>query len=127
MYSKQNLIFALFFLSPLTEHTNASLTPTLSLCVLSFSHKKPRPTSFHPQFSLPLSHLSLSLVHSMPPAWRDRRCGEIDAWRVVWSRWWQCGFELMIDGSDMGRPRWWFNLSLWCGSILICVGLLGLG
>ena len=63
----------------------------------------------------------------MPPAWRDRRYGEIDAWRVVWSRWWRCGFELMIDGSDMGRPRWWFNLSLWCGSVLIYVGLLGLG
>ena len=67
----------------------------------------------------------------MPPAWRDQRCGsqrgEIDAWRVAWSRWWRCGFELMIDGSDVGRPRWWFNMSLWCGSVLVCVGLLGLG
>ena len=53
--------------------------------------------------------------------------GEIDAWHVAWSWWWRCGFELMIDGSDVGRPRWWFNLSLWCGSVLICVGLLGLG
>ena len=67
----------------------------------------------------------------MPPAWRDQRCGsqrgEIDAWRVAWSRWWRCGFELLIDGSDVGRPRWWFNMSLWCGSVLVCVGLLGLG
>ena len=31
MYSKQNHIFALFFLSPLTEHTNASLTLSFSL------------------------------------------------------------------------------------------------
>ena len=33
----------------------------------------------------------------------------------------------MIDGSDVGRPRWWFNLSLWCGLVLVCVGLLDLG
>ena len=31
MYSKQNLIFALFFLSPLIEHTNASLTLSFPL------------------------------------------------------------------------------------------------
>ena len=74
-----------------------------------------------------LTSLSLSLVHNLPPVWRDRHCGEINAWHVAWSQWWRCGFELMIDGSDVGRPRWWFNLSLWCGSVLICVGLLGLG
>ena len=65
----------------------------------------------------------------MPPAWRDRRCGsqrgEIDAWRGLDGG--GCGFELMIDGSDVGRPRWWFNLSLWCGLVLVCVGLLDLG
>ena len=33
----------------------------------------------------------------------------------------------MIDGGDAGRSRWWFNLSLWCGLVLVCVGLLGLG
>ena len=48
-------------------------------------------------------------------------------WRVAWSRWWRCGFESMIDGGDVGRSRWWFNLSLWCGLVLVCAGLLGLG
>ena len=70
----------------------------------------------------------------MPPeftAWRDWRCGsqrgEIGAWRVAWSRWWRCEFGSMTDGGNVGRSRWWFNLSLWCGLVLVCVGLLGLG
>ena len=51
---------------------------------------------------------------------------EFIAWRVAWSRWWRCRFRSMIDGGDLGRSRWWFNLSLWCGLVLVYVGLLGL-
>ena len=103
------------------------------MCALSFSHKK---NPLHPFIlsSLSLSHISLSLVQSMPlefTTWRGRHCrsqrGEIGTWRVAWSRWWRCGFGSMIDGGDVGRSRWWFNLSLWCGLVLVCVGLLGLG
>ena len=51
MYSKQNLIFALFFLSPLTEHTNTSLT-------LSF----PLPLEFFLSYSFAHSHHRILLL-----------------------------------------------------------------
>ena len=51
MYSKQNLIFALFFLSPLTEHTNTSL-------ILSF----PLPLEFFLSYSFAHSHHRILLL-----------------------------------------------------------------
>ena len=118
-----SIVFSLS--SPPDSHSHS-----LGCCAFSLSLTKNPPHPFILS-SLSLSHISLFLIQSMPPAWQDRRCGsqrgEIDVRRVAWSWWWRCGFELMIDGRDMGRPQWWFNLSLWCGMVLVCVGLLGLG
>ena len=129
-------VFSFLIVFSLSSPPDSHLPLSQVLCALFFSHKKPTP-SFHPQFSLPLSHLSLSFslslslsknaigVHRVArsalwvTAWRDQR--------VAWSRWWRCGFESRIDGGNVGRSQWWFNMSLWCRLVLVCVSLLGLG
>ena len=68
-----------------------------------------------------LSPSLTSLSLSFKACHRRSQRGEIGTWRVEWSQWWRCGFGSMIDGGDVGRSCWWFNMSLWCGLVLVCV------
>ena len=96
-------VFSFLIVFSLSSLLDYHLPPSQALCALSFSHKKPIP-SFHPQFSLPLSHLSISFK----ACHRSSQRGEIGTVGHRVARSWRCG------GVE--------TMAFWSVLIFLCVG-----
>ena len=103
-YNK-NLIFALFFLSPLIEHTNASLRSQLP----------------SPSWVFPLILQSEFFCSFSSP--REIKCDWFGSFAIPWGGWinWQTKSSLLTDvGADfskkcMGFSHWDFGVFLFFG------------